>query len=168
MSPRRAFEDTTVPANKTKGEVRDLLAKYGVQQFGIIEEPCRALIGFTHRGRTVKIEVPLPDKGLRATSKSGGYLAPGSPAALKAHEQEERRIWRAVRAWVFAQLEAVESGIVTFESVWLPWTVLVNGETFSEWAEPQIEREVQSGRMPHLLSGTALERRALEGTLSEY
>ena len=161
MTQRRAFEKTEVPANKTKMEVRDLLVKYGVKQFGIIEEPCRALIGFTHRGRTVKIEVPLPDKALRATSKSGSYLAAGTPAALQAHEQEERRLWRAVRAWIFAQLEAVQSGIVTYEDAFLPWTVLPNKQTFREWAEPQIEREVSAGRMPHLLSGTALDGRRL-------
>ena len=153
MTQRRAFEDTAVAANKTKMEVRDRLVKYGVQQFGIFEEPCRALIGFTHRGRTVKIEVPLPDKALRATSKSGSYLAPGTPAALKAHEQEERRIWRAVRAWVFAQLEAVASGIVTWEEVFLPFTLLGNGQTVSEWYGRQLKELADGGKLPGLLHG---------------
>lgn len=161
MSQRKAYEETTVPANKTRGEVRDLLVKYGVEQFGIIEEPCRALIGFNHRGRTVKIEVPLPDRSLSAETKAGYYLSPGSPGALKAHDQEERRIWRAVRAWIFAQLESVASGIQTWETVFLPFTVLPSGQTFAEWAEPQLEEEVRRGRMPRLLSGTGLEGRRL-------
>jgi len=161
MSQRRAFEDTTVSADKTKGEIRALLLKYGVTQFGIMEEPCRALIGFHKGGRTVRLIVPLPDKSLRALSKTGGHLPAGTPAALKVHEQEERRIWRAVRTWIFGQLEAVRSGIQTWEQVFLPWTVLSNGQTFSEWAEPQIEQEVSAGRMPRLLTGSAFEGRRL-------
>lgn len=109
----------------------------------------------------MRIVVPLPDKSLRAVSRTGGHLPPGTPAALKVHEQEERRIWRAVRTWIFGQLEAVQSGIQTFEEVFLPWTVLPSGQTFSEWAEPQIEQEVGAGRMPHLLTGSGFDGRRL-------
>jgi len=161
VSGRKAFETTTVPPDKTKGEIRQMLLKYDVTQFGIMEEPCRALIGFRKGGRTVRLVIPLPDRSLPAFSKTGAVLGRGTPAALKAHDQEERRIWRAVRTWIFGQLEAVRSGIVTFEEVWLSHTVLPSGQTFSEWAAPQIEQEVIAGLMPHLLSGSALDGRRL-------
>lgn len=130
---KKAFHTTKVEANKTKGQIRDLLVKYGATQFGIMEEEGRALVGFHAQGRTVRIEVPLP-----------------LPLSFNA-KAEEMRIWRAVRAWIFAQLAAVDSGIKTFEEAFLADTVLPSGETFSHWAAPQIKTYLTQGQMPALL-----------------
>lgn len=150
---RKAFQQTKVQANQTKGEIRDLLVKYGATQFAILEEAQRAVIGFSAHGRTVRIEVALPDRSLSARSPAGSYLAPGTPAALAAHDQEERRLWRAVKVWIFGQLEAIASGIRTFESAFLADTVLPTGQTFHEWAEPQIQQHSLKGWMPALVPG---------------
>jgi hypothetical protein len=151
MSARRAFEDTEVPADRSKAEIRALLLKYGAVQFGIVEEPGRALVGFVAHGRLVRLEVPLPDRRASATTKAGKYLGSGTAAALKVHDQEERRIWRAVRMWIYAELEAVASGIRSFESLFLADTVLPSGATFGAWAEPQLQQRIAAGEMPALL-----------------
>lgn len=150
MSTRRAFEETTVSADKTKAEIRAMLLKYGAEQFGIIEGPGRAVIGFTAHGRTVRIEVPVPDPQ-RPPLPAPDARSRGAKAVQAALDQEERRIWRAVRLWIFGQLEAIRSSIRTFEIAFLSDTVLPSGQTFSEWAEPQIERQVAAGEMPALL-----------------
>lgn len=152
MSKRRAYEDTTVSANQSKAEIRDLLVRYGAEQFGIMESADRAVIGFVAHGRLIRLEVALPDRRQAAATKAGKLLRAGSAAALSVHDQEERRLWRATRSWIFAQLEAVESGIRTFENLFLGDTVLPSGETFAQWAEPQLAREIDAGRMPQLLS----------------
>lgn len=151
MTKRRPFEDTEVSADRSKAEIRALLMHYGVTQFGIAEAAGRATVGFVAGGRLVRLEVPLPDRGASATSRAGKWLRAGTPAARKIHDQDERRIWRAVRMWIFAQLEAVESGIRTFEQLFLADTVLPSGETFAAWAEPQLHGAVAAGRMPALL-----------------
>lgn len=155
MNKRRAYEETTVSADKSKAEIRDLLLRYGADQFGIWEERGRAVLGFRAHGRTIRLEVPLPDRHEKALTKAGKYLGAGTPAARSVHEQEERRIWRAARAWIFAQLEAVESGIRTFSEVFLADTVLPDGRRFAAWAEAQIEEQIASGSMPSLLTGLA-------------
>lgn len=154
---RRAYEDTTVSAHQSKAEIRDLLLRYGAEQFGIIEEHGRARVGFVAQGRLVRLDVRLPDRREPSWTKAGKLLARGSPAALSLHDQEERRLWRAVRAWIYAQLEAVESGIKTFAEVFLADTILPDGSRFADWAEPQVEQEIAAGRMPRLLGGSNKE-----------
>lgn len=152
MASRRAYEDTTVSADRSQAEIRALLQRYGARQFGIMEAPGTALIGFVAHGRTVKIEVPLPDHAAEAWTKAGKLYRPGTAQSRSLHEQEERRTWRAARAWIFAQLEAVESGIKTFEEAFLADTVLPSGERFAGWAAPQLDQAVETGRMPARLS----------------
>lgn len=82
--------------------------------------PCSP-IGFTAHGRTIRIEVPLPDPQRPPLRPSESRGAKAVQAAL---EQEERRIWRAVRLWIFGQLEAIRSGIRTFEIAFLSDVVL--------------------------------------------
>jgi hypothetical protein len=151
MRTRRPFEETTVPADRSKGEIRAMLLKYGVDQFGVLEEPGRALIGFRHQGRTYRIDVPLPTPEKPALAPPRSRAAPDQKAARARYEQEERRIWRVVRAWILGQLEAVESGFKTFEEVFLADTVLTNGQTFFTWAAPQLEHQADSGQLPALL-----------------
>ncbi len=150
-SKRRPYEDTTVSADRSKAEVREILLRYGATQFGIMEENGRAIVMFQVQGRLVRLEVPLPDRTDSAMTKAGKYLRAGTAAALSFHDQEERRLWRATRAWIFGQVEAIESGIRTLEEVFLADILLPSGERFADWAAPQLERTVQAGEMPALL-----------------
>ena len=155
---RRPFEDTPVTADKSKAEIRAMLLKYGVEQFGIIEGPGRALIGFTHQGRTIRIEVPLPDPEAKPALRAPySRTAASQKAALAKYAQEERRLWRVARTWILGQLEAVASGFKTFEEVFLADTVLVNGQTFATWAAPQLQRHAEQGQLPPLLPGSPPE-----------
>ena len=149
---RRPYEDTTVSADRSKAEIREILLRYGAEQFGISEGHGHARLGFVAQGRLIRIDLGLPDRRHSAATKAGKWLRAGSAAALSIHDQEERRLWRAVRAWIYAQLESVESGIRTFSEVFLADTVLPNGERFADWAAPQIEEQVEGGRMPRLLA----------------
>jgi hypothetical protein len=51
---------------------------------------------------------------------------------------------------VKAKLEAVESGITTFEAEFLAHFGVPGGGTFGEWAIPQLEKASRTGKMPTL------------------
>jgi hypothetical protein len=63
--------------------------------------------------------------------------------------EEER--WRALLLIVKAKLEAVDSGIVTFEQEFLPHIVMPGGHTVYEATAPAIERAYVSGQVTPLL-----------------
>ena len=50
-----------------------------------------------------------------------------------------------------AKLEAVESGIASFEDEFLAHTLLPSGATVSEWIQPQVAEAYETGRMPRML-----------------
>ena len=52
-----------------------------------------------------------------------------------------------------AKLEAVESGITSIEQEFLPYIVLADGRTVSQFILPQIAQVYETGRMPKLLPG---------------
>ena len=65
--------------------------------------------------------------------------------------QEERQRWRALVLVIKAKLEAVESGITTFENEFLAHIVLPDNRTVGEWLAPQIDSAYEEGGMPKLL-----------------
>ncbi len=56
-----------------------------------------------------------------------------------------------------SKLEAVDSGIVTFEEEFLAHIVLPDGTRTGAWAVPQIERAYETGEMPALLPAPGVE-----------
>lgn len=72
-------------------------------------------------------------------------LAASKPAA------ELRRRWRAPALVIKAKLEAVESGIRTFDEEFVADTVLPDGRTVAQWLLPQVDAAAVSGFMSALL-----------------
>lgn len=66
-------------------------------------------------------------------------------------EQSERQRWRALLLVIKAKIEAVQSGIVSFEDEFIGHTVMTDGRTFAEWARPQIAQMYEEGGMPALM-----------------
>ena len=65
--------------------------------------------------------------------------------------QEERRRWRALVLVIKSKLEAVASGIVTFDEEFMAHIVLPDGQTIGQAMLPQIEAAYDAGTMPPLL-----------------
>lgn len=143
--------DTKVPVERSRAEIERILKRYGADQFvyGEDSETSSALIAFRAHRRHVRVRLSLPTLDEARRTPAGRTRAQG--AAQTAHAQEARRRWRALALIIKAKLEAVESGITTFEEEFLPWTVLPSGETVAEWTAPQIERAYETGEMPSLL-----------------
>lgn len=149
---------TTVGVGKSKAEIEDLLSRYGADEFAQATMPGKALILFSVAKR-VRFVLPIPSPGeKRFTHKKpdryGFQQKRTDNEALEAWEQEHRRIWRALCLVIKAKLEAVSSGIVTFETEFLAHFILPNGQTVSEHVAPTLLRIHESGENLPLLTGS--------------
>jgi hypothetical protein len=91
---------------------------------------------FVARGRRVKFLVPLPtmeeaEAGARRKNAASGSVVPDSQKE-KWIEQESRRRWRSLLLSIKAKLEAVETGIASFDEEFLSRIVASDGMTIYE------------------------------------
>ena len=148
----RYAEHTAVSAERSKAEIEKLLSKYGAEQFVSGWDKDCAKIGFRLHDRHVRFVLMLPAKNdpkFQRTPSGRKVLCP--EVAWKVWEQATRQRWRALALVVKAKLEAVESGITTFESEFMAFIVMPNGKTVGEMAMPLIEGAYKSGKMPQVL-----------------
>lgn len=131
MSGRYAV-DTKVPAMQTRGEIEQLLKKYGADSFAFSQDHlARVTIGFRVQGRIVRFAVKMPDEQGRA--------------------REYRSHWRSLLLCIKAKLESVHAGIETFDEAFMPHVVTPNGQTVGELQLPHIKQMYVDGKMPPLL-----------------
>jgi hypothetical protein len=144
--------NTTVSSESSRNEIERTLRRYGADDFAYATNKQQAMIGFVADGRTVRFILPMPDPKAREfiLTPSRGNLR-SSADAEKAWEQAVRQKWRALALMVKAKLEAVESGIVTFEQEFLPHIVMPGGQTVYENVQANIEDAYQSGKVKPLL-----------------
>jgi hypothetical protein len=148
--------DTSVSVEKSRAEIEATLARYGANKFAYMVGDREAIIGFQAQGKFVKFTLPLPNQNsdefrVQKFYRMGTLVreAPRSPESQrKLWEQACRSRWRALALCVKAKLEAVASGITSFEAEFLAHFVMPGGKTFGEIAIPQIEEASKSGKMP--------------------
>jgi hypothetical protein len=147
-------EKTVVSPDKSRAEIEALLRRYGATEFGSAwSADGRALIQFSASGRLLRFELTLPspnEKRFTLRPNSSYRLRPAA-LAREAHEQEVRRLWRALALVVKAKLEAVQSGITTFESEFLAHIVMPDGKTVGQHVAPTIAAAYETGRVRALL-----------------
>lgn len=144
---------TTVSSDQSRREIEALLARYGATKFGTGWDEKTAVVTCVVQDRHLRFKLPIPradDPAFEKTTR--GCTRPPAARAEQA-KAEERRRWRALVLVLKAKLEAVESGICSFESEFLAHIVVPNGETFGEYAIPQIAAAYASGKVPKLLGG---------------
>ena len=148
-------ENTTVSAEKSRAEIEATLNRYGASSFAYMTDANRSAVGFQCKGRSIRIVIEKADgsKLKRTSGQSNRYPTDIQRAAWV--EQENRRRWRSLLLVIKAKLEAVQTGIATFENEFLSYTVMPDGQTFGEWAAPQFKEMTATGRMPLLLMGAA-------------
>lgn len=134
-------QNTEVPSDRSRAEIEKILQRYGADDFAYATNRERAMIAFAVHDRNIRFTVPLPDRNSREfTMTPTGKFQRTAAEAEKAYEQAVRQKWRALALMVKAKLEAVESGIVTFEQEFMPHIVLPGGATVYETAAPAIDQ----------------------------
>ena len=148
--------NTEVPVERSRAELERTLSRYGATSFAYGWQASSAVVMFEAHGRRIQFVLPLPDRDdpvfTTYRHSSGRMLNRTEAAAEKAWEQAQRARWRALNLVVKAKLEAVESGITTFEQEFLAHTMLPSGETVGDWIEPQLDQAYALGTMPPMLA----------------
>lgn len=148
----RYAAETAVPSDRSRAEIERTLTRYGATRFMYAWETGQAVIGFEMHDRRIRFNLPMPDREqFRLTE--GRRQRRKETAVDAAYEQSVRQRWRALALVVKAKLEAVESGITTFEEEFLAHIVLPGGRTMGEWAVPQIAVAYEKNTLPPMLPG---------------
>lgn len=149
----RFATSTDVPVSRSQAEIHATVTRYGADAYSFGQETTddgeRAIVQFRAQGRLVRFELDLPHRADFAKTETGRERSDG--AVIKAWEQACRQRWRALLLVIKARLEAVDSGINTFDVEFMPFIVLPDGSTVAEHAIPAIQSSYESGAMPRAL-----------------
>jgi hypothetical protein len=137
-------ENTSVPIQRSRIEIENMLRRYGADQLAYAEDNGRAMLGFRARGKAVRFIITLPAAKEFMADLKGRRRTPDQ-ALLKA-EGEHRRRWRCLMLVIKAKLEAVATGISVFEQEFFGHLVLPGGRTVYEEAGPQAMKMIEEGK----------------------
>ena len=143
---------TSVDADRSKMEIEKTLRRYGAESFVSGWGNGQVVIGFRMKSRNIRFNLPIPGRDEYKTT-TGGRKRWSEPAVDEAWSQAIRQRWRALALVVKAKLEAVESGITTFEEEFLAHIVLPGGKTVWEETRGTIKIAYDTGKVPELLLG---------------
>jgi len=150
---RRYANKTSVSEGKSRGEIEEILRRFGADQFAYAtdEEKRATAIQFRYHGLMVRMAMALPDAedlGIQQTPKGRRR----KPSVIQVeYDRERRRLWRALALAIKAKLVAVEEGITTFEVEWLPYVLWADGRTTAEHLIPAIVAGAKLPPMPRAL-----------------
>lgn len=150
----RYAEGTSVPVDRTRGEIERTLRRYGADQFVSGWDAEKAVMAFRTDKRHVRFELPLPDRDadeFRLTPSRKWER--GEKQQEEAYEAEVQRRWRALGLIVKAKLEAINSGIATFDDEFLAYVVLPSGATIGQFMaeEGRLDKAISAGQVRSLL-----------------
>lgn len=147
----RYAEGTTVSPERSQAEIAENLRRYGATSYVSGYEDNRAMIAFKAHGRTIRflLDLPLPTDPDFLFTPTKQHRKPEAQRA--AYEAEIRRRWRALALAIKAKLEAVSTGIASFEDEFLAYTVLPDNTTVGERVQAEIEASWASGMPPRRL-----------------
>jgi hypothetical protein len=150
---RRFAQDTAVPVTKSRSEIDVLLREWGANaiqwsdDFETAVTTLRFIWTFDGLKYLARFNMQLPSKAQLAKKAIDGRTGRPSPkkleALMKARGKSEHRL---LLLWLKAALNAVASGMVTAEMIFLPFMEGNDGRTMGEIAVP---------RMAQLLTGSA-------------
>lgn len=134
---------TEVPVEKSIAEIIGLVKRAGAVHVLQYEEPTGFTVQFEIMNRLVRFRVPLPTLDEMPT-RNGNSVVLTKHQRIDRRDQACRQRARALKLVIHAKLESVESGVETFEQVFLPNIVLSNGETVYDRVKANIAVEYQS------------------------
>lgn len=136
---------TTVSSAKSKMEIEKILVRYGADQFVYGAGNDYAMVGFRVKKTMIKIDMPLPDRNDdEFTTDTRGYERSKNVSEVL-YEKEIKRRWRCLALVIKAKLEAVETGISTFEKEFLGFIILPGGKTVYEMTYKKISQSYEKG-----------------------
>lgn len=155
------YENAT-SGERALSEVYALLARFGCQSFGIMHD--------VENGQLI-LQFKWKDRPISMNASWRGYAA----AWLRAHpynyrmrctkeqhtqnaiEQGKIAVCSILRDWTKAQITMIETGLLTFEAVFLSHMLLPNGQRVYEYAQTELLRlpAPENGHVPETALATA-------------
>ena len=144
-------KNTKVNKDRSREEIECTLQRFGADQFAYGWDAAgQAMVSFRYANRQIRYHIVMPDKSQFAKTETGRKRK-DSQIQIE-WEQACKARWRSLSLLIKAKLVGIEDGIVSFESEFLPNTVLPDGTTVETFMLPQVERAYATGSMPPLLS----------------
>lgn len=150
---RRYAEGTSVSVGKSRGEIDDLLRRWGCAAISWSDnfENGRATLRFAWKREPevylARFDIQVPtDADLRKRALDQRSRTFSESKYQKLRESMGREEHRLLALWIKAALNAVQAGIIPAEAIFLPFLQGRDGRTFAEAALP---------RLPLLLKGGA-------------
>lgn len=122
---------------KARAEITKTLQQFGCESVGFMDDFSEGsvLLAFTHRGRQVQLRASA--KGWAAMYLKERPWSYQRKSTQKEWEQAALKqgliaVNSVIRDWVKGQVTAVETGIMSFEAVFMPHMLTDNGQTMVE------------------------------------
>ena len=144
-------ERTAVTVEQSRAEIETLLQRHGCDAVATMwdNQTNRAMIQFRAHERYVRFTLTLPDEQDYAiTEHKRQHRSPAERKRL--HQQGLRQRWRALLLCIRAKIEAVETGIETWEEAFMPQIVMPDSRTVSDLVLPAVARAYDDGKMPNM------------------
>lgn len=143
---------TSVSVERTEGEIKAMLRRYGATAMANFEGPRFAVVAFEMKGRRITMRLPLPDREAEAFKRTPAKRQLRSEdQKAAAWEQACRERWRALFLCIKAKLESVEANIETFDDAFMAHIQMPDGRTVSDHVQARIALAYESGTMQPLL-----------------
>lgn len=122
---------------KARSEIVELLRRFGCQSVGFMDEfdTKTVILAFVWRGRNVQLRATAQGwANLYLREKPWGYRMKRSKSEYEADALQQGMIAvnSILRDWVKGQVTAIETGILTFEHVFMPYMLTSDGKTLAE------------------------------------
>jgi hypothetical protein len=122
---------------RAREEIRKILSRFGCDQIGIMDDSIKheTFLAFPHRGQQIQMRVSA--KGwAQMWLKENPH---NSYRRMTRHDYEQAALKQGhiavnsiLRDWVKAQITIIETGIVSFEAVFMPFMLTSDGRTVIE------------------------------------
>jgi hypothetical protein len=118
-------QGTVVTEPESQAEIRNLLTKHGATDCTVgLNASGSGVVKFTMGGRRVRLLLSLPIQS-----------------------RERPRRWRVLLLLLKAKMEAVDSGLSTFDAEFLSHIVMENGTSVGQFMAPKLSEAYLSGRI---------------------
>lgn len=128
---------TTIPAEKTVGEVQAMLGRSGASAVATTYDggrPSGVNFQMTTAHGPATFALPVDVDGVQsalAKAQRAGQIRSISRAKALSREHAERVAWRVIKDWLEAQLALIAASMAQLDTVMLPY-LLVDGQTLTD------------------------------------
>jgi hypothetical protein len=144
---------TTVSVEKTIGDIRAELLRFGADAVATYEKDSTFAVAFEHRGYHVRLGIAVPPPDDRHYLYTKTRLRRTTVQARAAYEQERRSRMRALYLVIKAKLVAVQEGVMSFEEEFLAHILTPGAVTVAERLLPELQEIAMGDVVPSLMPG---------------